>query len=211
MDTLVFDSKNKYSHTIKAEGTHVGKKLGEDGFVFNFVDPINDPKNIGNKPGQIKELYILNSETILKDLDRAGVNKEENKGIIDGPFYLKDHSHAGTNSGELDFVINSEIFGSSTFGDEKLPYGLPSNYLYITDVGGKMYGHNNYNFGNFLWGAAANSLQVFLGDALLGAHLNNYFNDTNNQGKKWYERSFDSKDDQYSIKLGYKWLNTVKK
>lgn len=211
LDTLVFDSNNRYLQTINADGMHVGKKLRKDGFIFNFADPVNDPKNIGNKPGQIKELYILDEETILKDLERAGVKKEENRGLIDGPIYLKNHSHAGTNSGELDFVINSEIFGSTTFGEEKIGNGLPGNYLYITNINNKMIGHNNYNFGNFLWGAAAKSLQVSLGDALIGAHINNYLNDVNNQGKKWYRRSFDSSDDQYSIKLGYWWRSNRKK
>ena len=211
MDTLIFSSNNKYLNTIKADGTHVGKKLGEKGFVFNFADPVNDPKNIGNKPGQINELFISGNEKILKDLDRAGVNKSENKGLIDGPFYLKNHSHAGTNSGELDFVINSEIFGNYVFGNEKLGYGLPSNYLYITKVGENIVGHNHYNFGNFLWGAAANALGVFKGDALIGAHLNNYFNDVNNQGKSWNKRSFDSNDDQYSIGLGWQWRNSINK
>jgi hypothetical protein len=211
MDTLVFKSNNKYSHTIKAEGTHVGKKLGVNGFVFNFADPINDPNQIGNKPGQINELFIPGDKQILKDLDRAGVNKPENNGLIDGPFYLKNHSHAGTNSGELDFVINSEIFGSNKLGNENIANGFPSYYLYITKVKGDYVGHNNYNFGNFLWGAAANALVVFKGDALIGAHINNYLNDVNNQDKSWYKRKFDSSDDQYSIGLGWQWNNSIAK
>lgn len=59
--------------------------------------------------------------------------------------------------------------------------------------------HNNYNFGNFLWGAGANALGFWEGTARLGAHWNNYRNDPKNKGK------LDSTDDQYSIHLGFEW------
>ncbi|MFW6225206.1 MAG: hypothetical protein ACOC4B_02975, partial [Bacteroidota bacterium] len=207
-DTAVFGSDNKFVE-IKPGGDHIGQKLGDDGFFFNFVDPENDMKSI--ESGDINELYIAENKTILKDLDRAGVNKEENKGFIDGPLYLKNHSDAGLNSGELDFVIQSEIFGSYYLGDEKIAVGLPSNKLYITKVNDKMIAHNNYNFGNFMWGASANALDVSLWLTLLGAHINNYLNDINNNGKSWYKRDFDSKDDQLSITLGWYWRKSLKK
>ncbi len=206
-DTAIFGSDNKFVE-IRPGGDNIGRKLGDEGFFFNFADPENDVKSI--ESGEISELYIVENSIILKDLDRAGVNKEENKGIIDGPLYLKNHSHAGTNSGELDFIIQSEIFGSYTFGDEKIGAGLPGNKLYITKVNDKMIAHSRYNFGNFMWGASANALDVSLSLTLLGAHANNYLNDVNNQGKSWYERDFDSKDDQFSITLGWFWRNSLR-
>ena len=200
MDTAVFGSDNKFIE-IKPGGDHVGQKLGDNGFYFNFTDPENDIESI--RKGEINKLYIAEDKKILNDLDRADVNKKENKGFIDGPLYLKNHSNATTNEGELDFLIKSEIIGENV--------GLPGNYLYITKVNGMMIAHNNYNFGNFMWGASANSLNVDLSLALLGAHLNNYFNDERNVGKAWYQRDFDSKDDQLSISLGWNWRRNLKK
>ena len=203
-DTLVFGANNKYSNTIKADGTNVGMKVGEKGkFLFQFVDPVNDPKSI--EKGEINELYFAKNATILKDLERAGVNKEENKGLIDGPLYLKNHSHSGDNGGETDFTITSEIFGTYTVGGDKYGNGLPGKYLYITMVNSVMIAQNNFNFGNFMWGASANALGVNLELTLLGAHANNYLNDSRNYGKKWYERKFDSADDQRSIFSGWMW------
>jgi len=74
----------------------------------------------------------------------------------------------------------------------------------------KMVGHNNYNFGNFLWGASARALRVNLALTSAGAHLNNYLNDVNNQGRGWLERDLDSYDDQFSIFLGWYWRNQIK-
>jgi len=207
-DTAVFGADNKYSHTIKAKGTHVGQKLGDDGFVFNFADPINDMKNI-NK-GKINELYIPTEEEMLKDLDNAGVNDEENQGMIDGALYLRNNSHAGTNTGKTDFVITSEMHGFTMFGDIKLG-GYHSNTMYITKVDGKMLGHNSSNFGNFMWGASAKALEVGIITALSAAHVNNYLNDKHNTGKKWYNRDFDTKDDQFSITSGYLWYLNLNK
>ncbi|PJB14269.1 MAG: hypothetical protein CO118_09490, partial [Flavobacteriales bacterium CG_4_9_14_3_um_filter_32_8] len=64
-DTIKFGEDNKYSSTVKAKGTNVGQKLGKEGFNFNFADPVNDPKNIGNKKGQINELYIADNKDML--------------------------------------------------------------------------------------------------------------------------------------------------
>lgn len=84
-----------------------------------------------------------------------------------------------------------------------------SNTIYvIRDENGVYVGHNNYNFGNYLWGAAANALGVSLKVARVGAHINNLMNDPDNQNIPWYKpfnRKLDSSDDQYSIKLGWKW------
>jgi hypothetical protein len=206
-DTAVFNADNKYSHVIKAEGTNVGQKLGDDGFVFNFADPVNDMKSI--EKGEISELYIPTTDEILKDLDNAGVNDEANRGMIDGAVYLYENSHAGSNSGKTDFVMTSEMHGSTMFGDIKMG-GYQSNKLYITKVDGKMLAHNSSNFGNFMWGASAKALDVGILTALSGAHINNYLNDKHNRGKPWYDRDFDTKDDQFSITLGYLWQSNQK-
>lgn len=202
-DEYQFSESGKYLGKVKKEGEHYGAIISNDGkkTTFAFADPINDPKSIDNK--DINKLYFPSYKSIFDDLDRAGVNKDENRGIIDGLFYLKNNSNSALDEGPLDFTTKSKIIK----GFE----GLPDNYLYLTSVNGKLVSHNYKNFGNFLWGASANALKVSLPDALLGAHVNNFFTDVENIGKKWSQRSFDSKDDQYSIRLGWNWMNNNKR
>jgi len=78
------------------------------------------------------------------------------------------------------------------------------NYLFITDDGTNVVGHNFRNMGNFLWGAATYIMGVPQWMALAGAHSQNIFGEFGSGGP-------DSPDDQYSIKLRrqfakiYKW------
>lgn len=60
------------------------------------------------------------------------------------------------------------------------------------------------NLGNFLWGAAAASLKVPGVIARIGAHVNNFFFDSENRFH------FDSKDDQHSIQSGIYWFKEHK-
>ena len=69
-------------------------------------------------------------------------------------------------------------------------------------------GQNNYNFGNYLWGAAARTLKVPLGLAKLGAHYNNIMTDPENQNKPMNQRTLDSPDDQRSIEAGWNLQNS---
>jgi hypothetical protein len=82
--------------------------------------------------------------------------------------------------------------------------------IWVTKVGERYVGHNENNFGNFLWGAGTVRLGVPNLFAVLGAHLHNYLYEPSNQGKKWYQREFDSDDDQFSIGLGFQWANEHK-
>lgn len=68
------------------------------------------------------------------------------------------------------------------------------NFIFITDDGDNVVGHNYRNMGNFLWGAATYIMGVPQLMALAGAHLNNLATEPG-----W---TFDSPDDQYCIKLG---------
>jgi RHS repeat-associated protein len=204
MDWYFFDENNDYSFKSKKEGEHrfVRKEVDKKGnikYTFgNFADPENDSKSIDN--GDITSLYLPSDDELVDDLLQAGAYSQENR---DNKYsYMKDHSHAGTNSGELDFVVNSGIFGKNI--------GLPSNYLYVRpDRNGNPVGHNNYNFGNYLWGAAANALGVGLRTAKMGAHINNLVNDPSNQGKSLLNRTLDSNDDQYSITQGWYWRESI--
>ncbi len=199
-DTAIFGNDNKFIE-IRPGGVHIGQKLGDGGFFFKFADPKNDLKSI--RAGEITSLFILDAQTILKDLERAAVEDKGNKGIIDGPLFLLTESNSSRISGGVvDFVTQSEIHGSYSEG---LPIGLVPSMLYITETKGEKFGHNNKNFGNFMWGASANAVGVGIGLAQLAAHINNYIFDTENKGKKWDERKFDSQDDQLSIRLGWFW------
>jgi len=97
----------------------------------------------------------------------------------------------------MDYVV------TATLEIDGVKQPLSSNQLYITQTESGAVAHNNYNFGNFLWGAGANKLGFSLFTARLGAHINSLLD-------PHYKR-FDSKDDQYSIGLGYKWSNSHKK
>ena len=68
------------------------------------------------------------------------------------------------------------------------------NFIFITDDGDNVVGHNYRNMGNFLWGAATYIMGVPQWVAITGAHLNNLASEPG-----W---TFDAPDDQYSIKLG---------
>jgi len=210
-DTLQFGDDNKYVKTIPSEGIDVGMKTGKNGFVFDFADPINDVAAI--EAGTITELYIPTKEEMLNDLNNAGVLNadDSDKGNYDGAKYLYNNSNAAVNSGKTDFVVTSKMHGSMEWGGEELGMGYNSNYLYITKVDDKMLAHNNKNYGNFMWGASARSLEVGIGLALAGAHLNNYLNDVHNSDKRWWQRDIDTKDDQFSITSGYLWFHDYTK
>ncbi|HET6227881.1 MAG TPA: polymorphic toxin type 44 domain-containing protein, partial [Bacteroidia bacterium] len=143
----------------------------------------------------------VTDDLIDKDLERSGAYDEKNHGMVDGSNYLYDHSNATMNDGKTDFLISSEIvYQQPGMG------GLPGQYLYLTVSGDKIIGQNNYNMGNFMWGAAAGALGLPEWLARAGAHANNYMNDPGNDNKSWYKKDFDSPDDQKSIKYGLeKW------
>jgi len=77
------------------------------------------------------------------------------------------------------------------------------NYLFITDDGINVVGHNYRNMGNFFWGAATYIMGVPQWMALAGAHSQNIFGEFGTGG-------LDSVDDQYSIKLGRQYAKKMK-
>ena len=196
MDTLLFNKNGKYQKTILSKGTPVGKMKRKDGsfICFYFADPENDVKSAKDpdfrvqivEDKTIKE-YIKSTKVdkYIKLLKKIGYSNDERKYFA--LMFLANHSNAGTNPNDpftLDYTCR---------------LGLTDNILYVTKVGGEYIGHNGHNFGNFLWGASANILEVPLWIALLGAHYNNIKSKDENGGK------LDSLDDQFSISLGHKW------
>ncbi len=75
------------------------------------------------------------------------------------------------------------------------------NYLFITDDGTNIVGHDYRKMGNFLWGAATYIMHVPEAIALFGANMNNLFTEPG-----W---RLDSPDDHYAIKLGRNYAKVV--
>ncbi len=190
------------------QGALVGSK--NQVFIFSFVDPENDSKAI--QKGSITSYLFVTNEMIDNDLARSGAKDKENYGSYDGSKYLYHHSNITKNDGKTDFVMTSQIVSGEN--KDGIGGGLPSSKIYIVVMNDKLIGQNNFNFGNFMWGTAAAALGVPQSLARAGAHGNNILYDPENVGKKWYERKYDSIDDQKSINLGFdKWgiLNLKKK
>ncbi|MBP5612570.1 MAG: RHS repeat-associated core domain-containing protein, partial [Bacteroidales bacterium] len=208
LDTFVFDKNGDYSHPIRAEGNHVGRYINSSGeqFDFTFADPVNDPKDIEN--GNINKAIFVSDESIKNILSNSEVFKSSNQS--DKYNFIITESNASNNlqgKGLMDYVV------SANFGDNGFK-GLISNTLYVVKVGSEYTGHNNYNFGNFLWGAGASALGFSKIIAKIGAHINNYLNDSDNREIPWYKfykRSFDSHDDQFSISQGFLWMKEQNK
>lgn len=118
---------------------------------------------------------------LLQIEDDAG-----NQGFFRGIHYLRRESAFGA---KLDFAANSK-------------YAIYPRILYVTAAGpvGTI-AQDNHNYGNFLWGSAAREVGIPQWLARLGAHINNFFISVYTRG------TFDSPDDQLSIKAGYHWDN----
>lgn len=98
--------------------------------------------------------------------------------------------------GSLDFSVGPLLeyyqkYGAS--GDAMLP-----SLVYFLPEGDNI-AHNQFNFGNFLYGFSGRQLGVALSMLKLGGHINSLVNSTQNG----YKPQLDSSDDQYSIEKGY--------
>lgn len=145
-----------------------------------FADPNADPNAIGHGTS----VKIVNPEYIQQALEICGAGDPSHHGLFKGSAYLYKNSRYG---GLLDFAIREE-------------YGVSPHVFYLTAT--KPIGHlaqNHFNFGNYLWGASAHETAVQLWLARLGAHINNFFLSPDSRG------TWDSPDDQLSIKEGYNW------
>ena len=195
-DEYQFDADGKYKGKIEKEGEHYGTIEGKNGgekTTFKFADPENDPKSI--ESGEITNVVKVEDKAIANVLEESGVNDKENQ---DSKYtYIKTESDASNleGQGKMDYVVTAQI----EVNGQKQP--ISGNTLYVTTTETGNVAHNNYNFGNFLWGAGAASLGISESIAKLGAHYNNFVNDHKHKG------SLDSKDDQFSISEGYKWKN----
>jgi uncharacterized protein RhaS with RHS repeats len=194
VDEYKFNSEGQYTGKVEKEGEHYGTISNNNGEVtktFSFADPINDPAAIDK--GEITQVVEVGDEAIANTLNESGVNNGQNQdNRVD---FILNESNA-TNpegSGKMDYVIT----GSVKVDGKDIKLANSSNTLFLTSTESGKVAHNNSNFGNFLWGAGVKSLGIPKFTAKLGAHYNNFFHDPKHKG------TLDSKDDQYSISLGY--------
>ena len=142
-----------------------------------------DPEHYPDEINQSTIAVIVNHDDIKEALNGAKVQVRDHYGFMNGFVHLMFESGYG---GNLDFSRNGM-------------HDIDVNVFYITESWKEGYvAHDNYNFGNFLWGVAAREMGVPLSVALIGSHLNNFFLSPD-------RGHFDSKDDQFSITAGYHW------
>jgi len=193
LDTLNFDESGKYIETIIADGPHVGSVAGEDGYSFIFADqtwagefttdefPL--PEEMGGDGGKYNSIYLVPKETIDETLETSGVKDPDNQKYFSKYIYALKESR-GVNK-KMDYVNNKNTL--------KIQRDNPYS-LFVTDSRGLKVAHDNFNYGNFLWGAGMNSLTIPYIDAVKGAHFDNMIH-------HWLQP--DSRDDQISILSGY--------
>lgn len=106
----------------------------------------------------------------------------DNHGLFRGCRYLYRESGYG---GLIDPAVNAmhQVFSRVYYISSTLKEGVLA--------------HNNFNYGNLLWGAAARAAGVPLCITIFGSHWNNFFLSPDN---RWH---LDSRDDILSIRVGY--------
>ncbi|MFV8354993.1 DUF6443 domain-containing protein [Flavobacterium sp. XS1P32] len=193
-------------YVFRQNGTFKEKivKPGEDyitiegsSMKIKFADPVNDPKAIDDKT--ITNLKVIPNYVINNELKKSGVYDEKNQ---DNKYtYIKNESNASSmeGTGKMDYVTHDLDLMTNMDKRKNLISPMSPSTLFVTMTEYGNVAHNNYNFGNFLWGAGANALGIPETIGRAGAHYNNFFNDQN------HKHTFDSKDDQFSIHLGYQW------
>ncbi|MBQ6302262.1 MAG: hypothetical protein IJK75_07740 [Bacteroidales bacterium] len=190
-----FDENGNYLQTINDTWWHnlwhgrTGRIVDSDGNIissFRFADPKNDVADLKN--GTITKIQFVQEKEIISMLSKAGAFNEENKveNTESRYGYIKKES---PNNGKLDFALT----------------GIPNNYsdydqsLFLVDG----VAHNRFNFGNYLWGAAGKALGLTSLELRAGAH----YRALTQNGEDGYHNQFDSRDDQFSIKMGVRHAN----
>ena len=202
-DDYHFDKNGNYTGQITERSWlfelffgHRGIVAGDDGYKFRFADQVNDPANLvvatnevdqmialSENPNALWKVELISSETINGLLSKSGSLDPVNQKFPQNFKFARNNSD-GIHDG-LDFVNYSFIRNrSGTLFSVQLPDGSFS-------------GHNPWNFGNFLWGAAMQKLNIGYHSAVLGAQYHARFL------SKW--KQWDTEDDQISIYDGYHW------
>jgi len=211
-----FDANGNYTGTTKDNWFHntffgsKGRVLDANGNAthkFRFADPVNDVKDIQN--GTITKLVFVTASDVQLMVARAGGFDHENKTANRGLNYNDRYGYIareGTGNGKMDFSYTQipKLYPDAS----KFPLDVPSPLIFL--VGNVA--HNQMNFGNFMFGATGQAMGFFQTELLLGAHKNSRFPEYSDGtrvpsgqiGPNGYPPSWDSADDQFSIKQGFK-------
>lgn len=180
-ESFLFGGTGAYLGKVEADecGVVADRGIGETPLSACFSDP-------GMTPLQMDEnttLELVSTAAAKTNLAKAGALDDDNQGFFKGMGFLWRESHFGR---RLDFATNDL-------------YDVYPNILYVTEAGplGNI-AHDNYNYGNYLWGATAHEVGVPQWIALIGSHLHAFFS-------PYSFGSFDSPDDIFSIRAGYHW------
>jgi len=195
LDTLFFGEQGYYmgdKSRIKADGPHVGIVQGENGYSFVFADQSwadlftdkPDEEITSEDEKKYNRVTKPSNEEIENTIEGSGVDKWQNK--LFKYFYIATQSRGVGKA--MDFISTQKY--TLLHDKENL------HSLFITESNGINVAHDHFNFGNFLWGAAADRLGIPYPYAIVGAHLNNRLN---------HKGEWDSRDDQLSIFMGYLW------
>lgn len=179
---FLFDAEGRYLSRVHLEG-HENELVmwqgeGRELLTASFADSIEDPASLYAGTQAIRVM----DEDVSGSLHVSDATNPSHRGFFKGCVFLARHSGYG---GKLDFAANGR-------------HGILYDGLYITQTrkDGRV-AHNNFNYGNFLWGAAARAVGVPLWIARLGSHFNNFFLSPDTRG------TFDAADDQLSIGCGH--------
>ena len=183
-DNFLFDETGSFLCRVQSPrvSNHIlfWQGYGLEPLSARFADPVHDPDAIGLDT----QVRLVTPEMIRTSLQKAGAFVPAHHGMFKGSWFMYRNSKYG---GLLDFAVNGQ-------------HDITERVFYITRtcVEGNV-AHNNYNYGNFLWGATARELGIPLFLTRLGSHFNNFFLSPDTKG------TFDTKDDQFSIRTGYHW------
>ena len=171
-----------------------GVKYHKDGSkrYFKFASD-EDAQNIINheKKGEPTHLFEISKRQIIEYANKAGAYSEDNAN-----HNMDFMATQAVGGGSLDFSVGPLLedyqkYGAS--GDAVAP-----SLVYFLPEGDNV-AHNQFNFGNFLYGFSGRQLGVALSMLKIGGHINSLVNSAQNG----YKPQLDSSDDQYSIEKGY--------
>ncbi|MBO4417705.1 MAG: hypothetical protein J5801_06275 [Bacteroidales bacterium] len=181
-EDFLFDDEGVYlarvKHPSASSSVIFPLGYGAETIVARLADPVHDPKQFCPDT----RLRLVTGERIRSSLNRVGVMPGDRSfGFVRGFIFLALNSNYGQ---RLDFARTGI-------------HDIHPNEFYLTHSSKEGYvAHNIYNFGNFLWGAAAHGVGVPLFIAKMGSHVNNLYHSRGH---------LDSPDDQLSISCGYHW------
>lgn len=181
-DCFLFDADGFYLSRVRYAGHNWElvclRNTADAPLTASFADPEEDPASLFT--GSC--VHFPSEGQVWESLSVAGALEKRYHGFFKGCGFLFRESGYG---GSLDFAANGL-------------HGIELDGLYVCETAREgVVAHNNFNFGNFLWGAAAAAVKVPLFVTRLGAHINNFFLSPDTRG------TFDSADDQLSIGCGH--------